>query len=112
MKKRLRKKKHIGEFQQLGFNVKFDLDVVWSNKGDQLWMDFLLDEIIDLAESRKLLIGGGLCPKGSSFYVTSEKRSATDEDREALREWLSDVDGVENVQVFELSDAWYGPWDF
>jgi uncharacterized protein YggL (DUF469 family) len=55
MKRRLRKKKHLGEFQELGFELHIYLSPsVTTDEVDALW-----DRLIELIESRRLGFGGG-----------------------------------------------------
>ena len=103
MKKRLRKKLRLREFQEMGFHVNFDLNIPFTDEAE---FDFL-DEIVDFIEQRRLEIGGSM----SSFYVTYAGRgSATEADREALNAWLQKHPSVSNVKVWPLDDVWYGPF--
>ena len=70
MKKRLRKKRHLAEFQALGFYVTGTLD----DALDDAKADRLLDDWIEFIESRGLVCGGGFGPfdarpRGLSFYL-------------------------------------------
>lgn len=95
MKKRLRKKLHMGEFAELGFNMKLDVDYV--DLG--VW----LDKIIDFTESRGLCIGGG----HKFAFVCRRRGSCTDEDRLAYSEWLSSQPEVREWHISPLVDAWH-----
>lgn len=114
MKRRLRKKLHVGEFQQLHFKIyvqfkkSFEFD-------DQGYDDFM-DDMIDLIESRNLsLFGmGGLCPIDKTDAVIAKFRDfphkTTAEDRNAVVEWLFERDEILSVQASEIFDGWYGPY--
>lgn len=52
MKKRLRKKKRVGEFRELGFS--FELDLELTSQDD---LDAFVDSMITFAEARNLGIG-------------------------------------------------------
>jgi uncharacterized protein YggL (DUF469 family) len=53
-KRRLRKKLHVGEFQELGFEVRFS----WQSDAEHDF-DEKLDEWIDFVESQGWAFGGG-----------------------------------------------------
>lgn len=99
--KRIRKKLHIGEFQQLGF----DIEIKYS---DQLTNDRhheILDEIIDLIESYNLYIGGG-----DSFTIYGEGyASVTEEQRGSIIAWMSNRSDLTLKSTSPLYDIWYPP---
>lgn len=99
--RRLRKKLHVDEFRELAFAVRFQLrDGASTQDNDAFWADF-----IALVESRGLAFGGG---DSGGFVTTAARGSTSDEDRQALQEWLSRRSGVGAVEVGPLEDAWYG----
>jgi len=104
-KKRLRKKLFLGEFAIYGF--KFDCKV---NLKSEAEVDQFLDEIIDLAVSRKLQVGGGGGQSGFGMFVCSEHNygSATEEDREIFKEWLTNHKVVSDLKISQIIDANYG----
>jgi uncharacterized protein YggL (DUF469 family) len=109
MNKRLRKKKRIGEFQELGFEVSFDV----SPKITIAQRNALLDAFItDAIEANGLLFGGGGADKNWEGFVTVDKRrgSATEVHRQSVRAWLEDQKAISNIKIGELRDAWHG-WD-
>ena len=55
MKKRLRKKKHLGEFKELGFEVRGDLRPGLSGND----LEAFVDRLIDIVDARSLAFGGG-----------------------------------------------------
>ena len=97
--RRLRKKLHVGEFQQLGFEVVFsfrqELDRA---QDDHFWDAFIIDAI----ESNNLTYGGG-----TEGYVVPENRAtATESHREIVRAWLVGRPEISSVVVGPLVDAW------
>ena len=85
LKRRLRKKFRLGEFQELGFeifvNLKPDLN---ENEFDKF-----LDEFIGIVEENKLLFGGGGRDNWEGFVTSAEKfASPTIKDRETIKFWL------------------------
>lgn len=100
MKKRLRKKKHKGEFDWRGFQVDCTFDPPLSEEG----VDTLLDAFIAFVESRNLGTSGGTGPDNASHYVmkwvpclqhrgfTGHLRyrhvHCTEDDRVAVEAWL------------------------
>lgn len=103
IRKRLRKKRHIGEFQELGFDLSFRL----SEHLGQVALDDFCDQFLANAiEARGLLCGGGGGQRWDLF-VTRARSSVSDQDREAVAGWLSESPYVNDVQVGPLIDAWY-----
>lgn len=106
MKKRLRKKLHKGEFQELGFNVDFHYNAADENEACEL-----IDEFLAETEKICLCVGGWYGHDGNeaSFFVVSyENRSVTPAERENLVKWLENNPKISNVVAGELRDAWYG----
>lgn len=98
--RRLRKKLRVGEFQELGFEVRFELRAQLSDTElTAFWDDFILQAI----EANGLAFGGG-----TTGYVTRRGRgSATDAHRDAVLSWLSARGGeVSSVEIDPLTDAW------
>lgn len=108
MKKRLRKKKRVGEFRELGFRVQFATPGMSSEQEEAL-CDRWLEEAI---ESNGLICGGAFGPEEWDGFVQLDRRgSATEEHRKAIQKWLESQSQVKKVQVSPLVDAWYGPFD-
>jgi uncharacterized protein YggL (DUF469 family) len=106
MRKRLRKKKRIGEFQELCFEVQAELRPDLDH--DQL--SAFVDRLIDTVEARKLAFGGGAgLNQMLEGVVTRDGRgSATEADRTALAAFLEAEASVVRHNVGALQDAWYG----
>ena len=102
MKKRLRKKKRLGDFREYGFEVAFRMRP--QSDSDTVFDAFIREAI----EANGLLFGGS--PDGG--FVTSQVRraSATEADREAVGNWLQRRAEVFDIHVCELRDAWHG-WE-
>lgn len=104
MKKRLRKKLRLHEFQEMGFEVQFD----FTHEKSEAEIDTFWDEKIEFVESQGLFIGGGI----TNFFATADHRkSAKPEQREALLNWLNARADVKDVVVGPLRDAWHGNFD-
>jgi uncharacterized protein YggL (DUF469 family) len=108
MNRRLRKKKRVGEFKELGFELQDDLRPGISGEH----VEAFIDRLIDVVEARQLAFGGGAgrdC-KLDGFVTRMGRGSATEEDRAALAAFLEGDDAVVRHEVGALRDAWYG-WD-
>lgn len=105
MKKRLRKKLRLQEFQQMGFLTDFNLDIPFTDEAEfAFW-----DKLIDFVEERQLTVGGSM----NSFYVACAGRgTVTEADRIALGAWLHQQPEVADIKLWPLDDAWYGPFQW
>jgi len=105
LKRRLRKKFHIGDFQELGFEVSCKFK--WSLNETEL--DRFIDEFIGKIEENKLLTGGGGGNTGWTGFVTSQKKhySPTNEQREKIKYWLENRPEIAESEVGNFIDAWY-----
>lgn len=104
-KRRLRKKRRVGEFQEFGFDVHFKIHADVADPGhEQVLDDFILEAI----EAHGLAAGGG-GREVMDFFVTSARRrgSATNNDRQAVEAWLRNRGELIAHHVGELRDAWY-----
>ncbi len=108
MNKRLRKKKRVGEFKELGFELLGYLRPGISDRD----IDAFVDRLIVVVEARKLGFGGGGGRHGKfeGFVTRIGRGSATEDDRTALAAFLADEDAIVRHEVGVLRDAWYG-WD-
>jgi len=105
LKKRLRKKKHVGEFQEFGFSVQLRFSEHLSVDD----RDSLLDDFIGAAiEANGLLCGGGGNGHSWEVFVTLDRRgSATEIHRQKVGRWLSKENSILQYEVGPLEDAWY-----
>lgn len=102
--RRLRKKLHLDEFQQLGFGVRFAFAQPKDTRGQRRFWDAF---IVDAIEARRLTYGGGT----EGFVVPEGRVSATESDMCGIRDWLEAHPEVAEVSVGPLVDAWYGGID-
>jgi len=106
MKKRLRKKKHLGEFTVWGRQL-----VILRNR--QEGFDEFLDAFIeDAIESNGCYCGGG--GKEDKLDVVVELGCRSDDPDARLsriKEWLSNRTDVENWRVGEEFDIWHGDFE-
>jgi uncharacterized protein YggL (DUF469 family) len=103
MRRRLRKKKRLGEFIELGFLVRIE----FVSALDDLGCDAFLDRWIDAVEARGLVFGGGGRREAFEGFVTGTGRaSATDADRAAMAAFCANDSAVVCQDVGPLVDAW------
>ena len=109
MRKRLRKKRHLGEFQEFGFEVR----IVWVDHLTEKQEDDAIDSFtLEAVEANRLYCGGGGRRGQWGVFATSAKRpGATEEQRRAVEHWLSQCPAVKEFKVGPLVDAWYGPFE-
>jgi uncharacterized protein YggL (DUF469 family) len=69
LKRRLQKKHHVGEFQELEFEILVEFEPNLSETD----FDKFYDEFIEEIEENKLEFGGGGSPKVWHGFVTSSK---------------------------------------
>lgn len=104
LKRRLRKKYHLGEFQEFGFEV-----IVNFKKGTgEIQFDKFWNEFIDEIEKNKLMCGGGGDYNSWQVFLTSEKKftSPTISDKEIIKVFLENYLDVKSFEIGELKDAW------
>lgn len=103
-KKRLRKKYHQGEFQELGFAF----DAEWSGHFDDESYDRANDAVLDQVDKLGLDCGGSFGPKGVSLFICKHKGTCTQQDIDAFTKLVADTGFVTNVKTSKLVDVWYG----
>ena len=96
--RRLRKKLHVDEFREDGFHVRFVLRALSAVNAHRFWDDFLSEAI----EARGLTYGGA-----EEGFVAALRGSATEADRDAVRDWLAARPEVASAEAGPLVDAWY-----
>jgi hypothetical protein len=104
MRKRLRKKLRLGEFQEFGFELRFRLEpTLGQDEVDRFSDSFLLQAI----EDNDLLCGGS-CGLEWDVFVTRDRRGSVSAKHTAVvRAWLERHPAVHDVFVGELQDAWH-----
>jgi uncharacterized protein YggL (DUF469 family) len=104
--KRQMKKKHLGEFQELGFMVEAQMPAAMDEQGRNA---FLYRFIRDAVEANGLAFGGGMGDDFSGFVVSAKAYGKVEESARALVQgWLEQQGELKNVVVGPLRDAWYG----
>lgn len=106
MRKRLRKKKRLGEFAEFGVLVA----VTPTLPLDSPERDSLLDRFIEEAIERNELSCGGGGGETWEFFVTANGRraSVTEAQRRSLEAWLHSSSGVGTYTLSSPIDAWHG----
>ncbi|MBV4367266.1 YggL family protein [Erwinia sp. BNK-24-b] len=102
--RRLRKKMHIDEFQELGFSVAFSFPEGTSAETIDTTVDALINEVI---EPNGLAFDGSGYLQWEGLICLQQTGKCTDEHRELVRKWLEE-NKLGNIQVTELFDVW---WD-
>jgi uncharacterized protein YggL (DUF469 family) len=105
MRKRLRKKKRVGEFKELCFEVRADL----APGLDDSELFAFLGRLIPVVEARQLMFGGGAGRDDKLDVVVSRdgRGSATEADRAIVAVFLEHDPAVASPVVGPLRDAWY-----
>lgn len=104
--RRLRKKLRVGEFQELGFEVRARVVASLTEDERSTLLDRFVEECIEPID---LGFGGGLNDDLDGFVVSMKRRaSATDEQREKVRAWLSARSELSAIEIGPLTDAWHG----
>jgi len=99
--RRLRKKLHVGEFKELGFEFEAELKFELSPDAYDILLDSFLVEII---EPRSLATCGGI---SGGFIAYFGRGSASEEDRKAVESWLLARPEYKAVSIGPLIDSWY-----
>ncbi len=106
MRRRLRKKRRVGEFREDCFELSFQLDPSLRPHA----IEEVIDAFIAMIESYGLQYGGGGWIEWSGIVQGPCRGSATDADRELVLNWLREHPGIVHASAGSLRDAWYG-WD-
>ena len=107
LNRRQRKKFHLGEFQEMGFELRWTYHTTL--KEPEVYLFF--DQFIPMIEARNMGCSCGLAPEGSDGYVATLGRgTVSPEDRIAVLEWLRANPAVASADAGDLVDSWYG-WE-
>ena len=102
MNKRLRRKKRVGEFQELGFELNCKVDIPPDSPEFDMWCD----DFIEMIESHGLICGGGGLPSDWEVFVSRHKGSVTEEEKTSISNWLERNKHITDSEVKDLEDAW------
>lgn len=97
--RRLRKKLHLGEFQELGF---FYETTIKDGTDEHAFIDGLLSEAI---EPNGLGFGGWV---GGGAVSKQSRGSVSEEERHAVLDWLARRPEVLSLSATGLVDMWHG----
>ena len=100
--RRLRKKLHVDEFAEYGFEVSIDLK-------DSVNTDAVLDHfVLHAMEQNGLEFGGGTASGAISGFITKSGRGTlTQEHRVLVKSWLEEQEDIKSFDIGGLVDAWY-----
>ncbi len=103
MRKRIRKKLGLGEFQEFGFEVQFRLPSDMSDQDQEAFLDTFLAEAM---ESQGLMCGGGCGTDWDVFITLADRGSAQESHRKVVEDWLRKSPLVSEIKIGPLVDAW------
>lgn len=102
---RLQKKLHVGPFKQLGFALKLTAKADLTEAEIDGFFDAFFGDCMD---ANGLVFGGGL---EAGWVDVNGIESATEAHRQMVGDWLRARPEIVAVEVGQLVDAWYGPFD-
>ena len=102
--RRLRKKMHLAEFQELGFSVSWTFAAGTSETDIDATLDAFVDEVI---EPNGLAYDGSGYLQWEGLVCLQQTGKCTEAHRKAVREWL-EARQLSDIKVTELFDVW---WD-
>jgi uncharacterized protein YggL (DUF469 family) len=102
MRKRLRKKKHLGEFQEFG------VDVVVALQHGVDFDAFLDDFLCDAVEANGLLFGGGEMAEKFEGFLELGRRAVYVSNLTKVSTWLAADPRIQSFQLADPVDAWHG----
>ena len=107
LNRRQRKKYHLGEFQEMGFALRWTHHTLLNEP--EIYAFF--DQFIPMIEARNMCCSCGLAPEGGDgFVATLGRGTVSPEDRIAVLEWLRANPVVASADAGDLVDNWYG-WE-
>jgi uncharacterized protein YggL (DUF469 family) len=102
--RRLRKKMHLGEFQELGFSVAWRFAEGTAVEDIDKTLDAFIDEVI---EPNGMAFDGSGYLQWEGLICLQKLGNCSDEQRELIKSWLT-ARQLSEVKVSELFDIW---WD-
>lgn len=107
LNRRQRKKYHLGEFQEMGFQLRWTYHTLLNEP--EVYSFF--DQFLPMIEARNMGCCCGLAPEGGDGFVAKLGRGTDcSGDRIAVLEWLRAHPAVAGADADELVDNWYG-WE-
>ncbi len=103
MRKRIRKKLCLGEFQEFGFEVQFRLPTDLSDQDQEAFFDAFNAEAI---EGQGLLCDGGCGTDWDIFITLADRGSAKESHQKLVEGWLQNSPLVSEIRIGPLVDAW------
>ena len=107
MRKRLRKKRRFGEFQELEIPVAFRLNP----KLTEAEVEKFLHELVAHAEQRGLVFLGSGDVEWYGAVTRAGRGSPSEQDKMFVHQHLTSDPRVETVSIGPLRDAWNGQWE-
>ncbi len=105
MKKRLRKKKHLGEFTEYGVPIAMRLS-------DDIDFDNFLDSFLDAIEATGCYFGGGGKKDRFSGIIELGRESNSPEEKlHEISNWIKKNRSIEKYAIGKIIDLWYGSFD-
>jgi uncharacterized protein YggL (DUF469 family) len=104
VKKRLRKKRRLGEFREDCFELTFEI----SSSLSEEQADSVTDAFIDMIEASGLQYGGGGFRTWSGMVQVPYRGSVTANDRQEVIEWFDRHPDIQRTSAGPLLDAWHG----
>lgn len=62
--------------------------------------------LVEAIDAQGLIFGGGIGKTTSGFVNSNKRKSATNEQRQQVKDWLSAQAEVSNIKVGELENVW------
>lgn len=105
LNRRQRKKKNLGEFQELGFEFK----AAFKKPPSETERDLLINDFLDTVIGNGLEFGGGASDDFTGFVVSMKRYGKVDDSqRDIIRAWLANHELLDDVTVGPLRDVWHG----
>ena len=101
--RRLRKKLHLAEFQELGFSVSFDFAKGTAIQVIDQTLDDFIDEVID---KHGLAYDGSGYLHWEGLVYLQKIGKCSEQHREWVTQWLQ-AKKLENINVSPLFDVWW-----
>lgn len=110
LNRRQRKKLHVGEFQELGFQI----GLAFQHPLDDAALDAFYAQAFAFLDAQGLYVGGlgGRLPLADTVgFIAARQGSVTDAQRAATVAWFQAQPQVSRVQVSDWVDAWHPGYD-